>query len=279
MPDCEGKVCGDDGCGVSCGECTGPQEECQNGKCVCQPDCAGKECGPDGCGGNCGQCPSGCECETESDPYGYLPTNVCKPTELWDPAQPECEPNYNESFFKGNLIPYAPPNMTCCSQSPPGASTEDKALHLLQHIIYNFPTNIMEIFNLLDVNDLTYWSEPDEPSIRGWISLAPDANQKLTGMCGNGAFQPGFRLQVRVLTSVSGGTPGPNGEPLPTYTNYHAGADSQFFKLGLSAVPCAKKLAVQLQQLEETELDDWLDVFPDHWIPIYPGLLPPGGVS
>ena len=77
--DCEGKVCGTDGCWGSCGEC-GDNEECTEGVCgcvqdsapcneVCCPvgevcfedacclaDCDGKECGDDGCGGSCGEC-------------------------------------------------------------------------------------------------------------------------------------------------------------------------------------------------------------------------------
>ncbi len=88
---CDGKVCGDDGCGGSCGKCA-EHFECRKGACdyvpwcgdgTCDPaeDCAacaadcgcacgqacvagactftacdGKECGPDGCGGSCGAC-------------------------------------------------------------------------------------------------------------------------------------------------------------------------------------------------------------------------------
>ena len=57
QPNCGGKVCGDDGCGGSCGQCFGTQI-CQNGGCIqgCTPNCAGKQCGADGCGGICGQC-------------------------------------------------------------------------------------------------------------------------------------------------------------------------------------------------------------------------------
>ena len=54
--DCVDKACGDDGCGGSCGECTGEQEACDGGICICQPDCTGKDCGDDGCGGSCGNC-------------------------------------------------------------------------------------------------------------------------------------------------------------------------------------------------------------------------------
>jgi hypothetical protein len=40
------------------GEC-GPQP---GDECVCEPDCDGKECGPDGCGGSCGACEEGFNC-------------------------------------------------------------------------------------------------------------------------------------------------------------------------------------------------------------------------
>jgi hypothetical protein len=104
IPDCEGKICGDDGCDGSCGtqppgvsctpdcslqECGSdgsggfcgngnpdtegcPWElECVEGLCVdeneCYLNCDGVECGPDGCGGACGVCP----CES------------CEPTEIY----------------------------------------------------------------------------------------------------------------------------------------------------------------------------------------------------
>jgi heme-degrading monooxygenase HmoA len=59
--DCTGKVCGDDGCGGSCGTCA-DGEACGGGQCVfllCTPDCTGKVCGDDGCGGSCGTCLDG----------------------------------------------------------------------------------------------------------------------------------------------------------------------------------------------------------------------------
>ncbi len=65
-PACEGKECGDDGCGGSCGSCS-EEEKCNSlGKCykedTCTPNCAGKECGDNGCGGSCGTCGSGKTC-------------------------------------------------------------------------------------------------------------------------------------------------------------------------------------------------------------------------
>ena len=56
QPACESKDCGEDGCGGSCGECDGTQDLCVDGQCVCQLACEGKDCGVDGCGGSCGEC-------------------------------------------------------------------------------------------------------------------------------------------------------------------------------------------------------------------------------
>jgi hypothetical protein len=51
---CSGKVCGDDGCGASCGNCA-QGESCAGGGACCT-SCGAKTCGPDGCGGTCGAC-------------------------------------------------------------------------------------------------------------------------------------------------------------------------------------------------------------------------------
>jgi formylglycine-generating enzyme required for sulfatase activity len=59
FPTCEGRMCGGDGCGGSCGECPGSQDECLDGQCVCVPRCSGRECGSNGCGGTCGSCDTG----------------------------------------------------------------------------------------------------------------------------------------------------------------------------------------------------------------------------
>ena len=63
-PDCEGKECGPDGCGGSCGACPDNEPFCNMAfQCeACEPDCEGRECGPDGCGGVCGDCPAGWLC-------------------------------------------------------------------------------------------------------------------------------------------------------------------------------------------------------------------------
>jgi hypothetical protein len=67
---CDGKQCGPDGCGGSCGVCTTGTCNVTTGLCEqCQPACDGKVCGPDGCGGFCGTlngaCPEGESCQAD----------------------------------------------------------------------------------------------------------------------------------------------------------------------------------------------------------------------
>ncbi len=99
-PRCDGRACGDDGCGGLCGECPAdadcvdgacaPRARCGDGACdpgedcaacaadcgcpagevcdpaaracACAPRCDGRVCGDDGCGGVCGQCPADADC-------------------------------------------------------------------------------------------------------------------------------------------------------------------------------------------------------------------------
>ncbi len=53
---CGAKECGDDGCGGTCGACAANEVCDAQGQCQCVPDCNGKVCGSDGCGGTCGAC-------------------------------------------------------------------------------------------------------------------------------------------------------------------------------------------------------------------------------
>lgn len=66
-PDCTGLQCGDDGCDGSCGACNAGAECSDAGVCeaVCDPNCQGKSCGPDGCGGVCGECPTAHYCSSD----------------------------------------------------------------------------------------------------------------------------------------------------------------------------------------------------------------------
>jgi hypothetical protein len=65
VPICNGKTCGSDGCGGTCGACVATQTCSAAGKCeaACVPQCAGKSCGSNGCGGTCGACAAGQSCD------------------------------------------------------------------------------------------------------------------------------------------------------------------------------------------------------------------------
>ena len=77
---CEGKECGDNGCGTPCGTC--PEGlACVDGQCLCAPDCEGMECGEDGCGGSCGPCGAFQFCD-----LGVCLEGACEP----DCAGKEC---------------------------------------------------------------------------------------------------------------------------------------------------------------------------------------------
>ena len=108
---CQGRECGPDGCGGTCGACAAGETCSQGGQCLgaCSPDCSARECGPDGCGGSCGTCPAGeaCTpvgvcggdypcCETREcgpDPCMGVSCGACLPGETCTPGG-MCEGDY-----------------------------------------------------------------------------------------------------------------------------------------------------------------------------------------
>ena len=86
---CDGKDCGPDGCGGSCGVCRTEVYSCIDG--VCEPpcivDCEGKDCGDDGCGGNCG------DCEIQYGDDWTCSDGVCVPPCVPDCEDKQCEPD------------------------------------------------------------------------------------------------------------------------------------------------------------------------------------------
>jgi hypothetical protein len=84
VPQCDGKFCGSDSCGGSCGDCgTGicnSASRCVSNPCV--PACGGRQCGSDGCGGSCGTCQDGKACDE--------PSGACKNVSFCDHDRPVC---------------------------------------------------------------------------------------------------------------------------------------------------------------------------------------------
>jgi hypothetical protein len=77
LPDCDGRACGPDGCGGSCGACP-LQDDCVSGVC-CLPDCDGRACGGDGCGGSCGACACGESCVDGACAFTACAARACGP--------------------------------------------------------------------------------------------------------------------------------------------------------------------------------------------------------
>jgi len=126
VPACDGKACGDDGCGGSCGTC--PEHHacdagacayvpwCGDGSCdatetcsACPADCGcdcgeaclvgvcvrtacdGKGCGDDGCGGSCGVCPAGSSCQAGAcKPDAACGNGLCDGTETCSTCWADC---------------------------------------------------------------------------------------------------------------------------------------------------------------------------------------------
>jgi hypothetical protein len=98
VPQCDGKFCGDDGCGGSCGACAaGTVCSAATNRCVatsCTPDCRGRQCGSDGCGGECGSCRKGNLC-VES-------TGACRAFYACDHDHPSCPTPCSSNSFCGS---------------------------------------------------------------------------------------------------------------------------------------------------------------------------------
>ena len=95
VPDCTGRVCGDDGCGGACGTCADAiLSACDDasGQCydpMCVPICDGMTCGDDGCGGSCGTCAAGLSCFALSQNCAP-PEWICEPSAYGDGLACDC---------------------------------------------------------------------------------------------------------------------------------------------------------------------------------------------
>ena len=81
--DCQGRSCGDDGCGGSCGSCA--VGLCNaDGNCSpnCVPDCGGKACGAAPCEAFCGVCPFGSTCSWDNTCVECLGNADCDVDEI-----------------------------------------------------------------------------------------------------------------------------------------------------------------------------------------------------
>jgi len=90
-PQCDGKKCGDDGCGGSCGTCD-EHYSCNNyGNCVWHPYCGDFDCRENE-GENCESCPADCKCDADASCIAGTCLAVAAPVEPTpDPAIEEAD--------------------------------------------------------------------------------------------------------------------------------------------------------------------------------------------
>ena len=92
VPQCEGKVCGDDGCGSTCGDCG--DSICDNGQCVAPP--------MDSCAGMCGtfSATASCKCDANCFDNGDCCDDICdvctENVNIAARCEPACVPNCAE---------------------------------------------------------------------------------------------------------------------------------------------------------------------------------------
>jgi hypothetical protein len=93
-PACDGKQCGDDGCGDFCGQCEEDFQCNDLGQCEpvpCEPDCSWKQCGNDGCDGSCGECEENFYCGPAFQCIPFDCTPDCFSKECgWDGCSGSC---------------------------------------------------------------------------------------------------------------------------------------------------------------------------------------------
>lgn len=142
VPACRGRACGDDGCGGSCGTCSGTTVCREDGLCVepvagCTPRCGFGTCGDDGCGGSCGTCAGASTCEGITPYPGGIPVTrkMCVPAAY--PTSDLCPPPAEDQGKNvGQVVPDFP--LTSCDSGEPinirGLCTNEKTIVLRVNI-------------------------------------------------------------------------------------------------------------------------------------------------
>ena len=129
IPDCNGKACGDDGCGEICGECPDGYT-CGDGTCFakCTELCAGQDCGTAGledeC--NCGGCDDGNPCTDDTCVQG-----TCETTDNTEPCDDD-DPCTEGDICAGGFC--AGTEKKCSDTNP---CTNDECVGGECHHIYN----------------------------------------------------------------------------------------------------------------------------------------------
>ena len=188
---CDGKECGDDGCGGTCGECT-DEDACIDGQCICPPDCANKECGDDGCGGSCGDCNEcGEGCINGDCIFVACSGKECGPDGCGGTCG-TCDPPL-ECQDGGQCLWFSSDGLVTCGQEF-GYYDPNCALSLLEDIITNYGTNIAELL----VGPSGLGALPgDDVAVSLWIAPVPSSSQ-IKDACGGLWDCPWEALGIRL---------------------------------------------------------------------------------
>ena len=112
LVECDGRVCGDNGCGGVCGVCDDGLSCSGAGQCEppaldCTPQCFRNTCGDDGCGGQCGDCVDGSACavyQNHSNPSSF---KLCEADSYTlNDLSPSCPPDVSDMGTDvGDVVP------------------------------------------------------------------------------------------------------------------------------------------------------------------------------
>ena len=97
-PSCGDGLCSaDEHCG-NCEDCACPEDQVCHADFCCSPECDGKKCGFDGCGGSCGQCPGDDPCHDQCQDGQCVPTAASE--EVCNGKDDDCDGEVDEPVEK-----------------------------------------------------------------------------------------------------------------------------------------------------------------------------------
>lgn len=120
------EFCGIDG--GACFSCDPVIEQCDpvHG-CECAPQCEGRECGEDGCGGSCGSCAEGQSCKEGKCQEGCIPNCDCKNAGAPSGCGAPCSGNTCQGCCTGQICHQGVTNLFCGKSGVCDTCTESEA--------------------------------------------------------------------------------------------------------------------------------------------------------
>jgi hypothetical protein len=149
---CAGRECGE-AKGCDCGSCAAGHL-CDEGSCVCEPLCEGKVCGGDGCGGSCGACGSGLACGKD----GQCHTTECLDEIVFQEAQKIHEMSIGDGGHPGEALDVDGDPDTCAPDGDCEGGLNNQLSGLLDQIVQFVDANA-ELAKALDEGTIVLLAE------------------------------------------------------------------------------------------------------------------------